>query len=78
MPPVAFTLLKLQPHFPVVQLALNNKALETETPQYNCSIFAKEMLQNSTVQRLKARNPTGLPSGRLVARTAALNITFKP
>jgi hypothetical protein len=41
--------------------------------------FAKEMLQNVPVQRLKVATPkTGLPRGRLVTHHRELNITFKP
>ena len=55
-------------HLPIVQPALTNEAVRTESQRYNCPI-----------QRLKGGNPTTeLPSGRLANRRRELNITFKP
>jgi len=58
----------------MVQPAITNEALGTESQRYNCSTIRR----GNAVQRLKVRNrTTGLPSGRLVTSPTELNITFK-
>jgi len=54
------------PHVPLVQLAVINEALTTESRRTGPS-SAGEMLQNTPVQRLKGGDHiAGLPIGRLV------------
>lgn len=63
----------------MVQPALTNEALETESQRMTVPSSAEEMLQNTPVQKLQGGNPTtGLLSGWLVTRPSELNSTFKP
>ena len=63
------------PHLPLVQPAVTEEELQTESQQYNCPITGRENPAGTSLPILQGANPTtGVPSGRLV--TSPMELTL--